>query len=101
MLRLIGERLLSTIILMVTVSIVAFILIQLPPGDFADSYANKKAQGGVVFTEEELDEMRNRLGLNRALHIQYFDWIGDVVQGDFGFSWGNCSPGVCISLKNP
>ena len=87
MLRLIGERLLSTIILMVTVSIVAFILIQLPPGDFADSYANKKAQGGVVFTEEELDEMRDRLGLNRALHIQYFDWIGDVVQGDFGFSW--------------
>ena len=87
MLRLIGERLLSTIILMVTVSIVAFILIQLPPGDFADSYANKKAQGGVVFTEEELDEMRNRLGLNRAYHIQYFDWIGDVLQGDFGFSW--------------
>ena len=87
MLRLIGERLLSTIILMVAVSIVAFILIQLPPGDFADSYANKKAQGGVVFTAEELDEMRNRLGLNRALHIQYFDWIGDVLQGDFGFSW--------------
>ena len=87
MLRLIGERLLSTIILMVTVSIVAFILIQLPPGDFADSYANKKAQGGVVFTEEELDEMRTRLGLDRALHIQYFDWIGDVLQGDFGFSW--------------
>ena len=87
MLRLIGERLLSTIILMVTVSIVAFILIQLPPGDFADSYANKKAQGGVVFTKEELDEMRTRLGLDRALHIQYFDWIGDVLQGDFGFSW--------------
>jgi len=87
MLRVIGERLVSTAILMFAVSVVAFILIQLPPGDYADSYVNKKAQGGVVFTMEEVDEMRNRLGLNRPLYVQYFDWIGGVLQGDFGFSW--------------
>ena len=87
MLRLIGERLLSTAILMAAVSVIAFILIQLPPGDFADSWAGKKAQGGVVITMEEVDEMRHKLGLDRPFYIQYFAWIGGVLQGDFGFSW--------------
>ncbi len=87
MLRLIAERLVSTVVLMVAVSIVAFILIQLPPGDYADSYVNKKAQGGVVFTMEEVDEMRHELGLDRPLYIQYLDWMGGVLRGDFGFSW--------------
>jgi peptide/nickel transport system permease protein len=84
---LIGERLISTIILVAAVSVVAFILIQLPPGDFADSYVNKKAQGGVVFTLEEVDEMRRQLGLDRPLYVQYFDWIGGVLQGDFGWTY--------------
>jgi peptide/nickel transport system permease protein len=87
MVRLIGERLLSTVILMLAVSVVAFILIQLPPGDFADSYVNKKAQGGVVFTLEEVDEMRRQLGLDRPLYVQYFDWIGGALQGDFGYTY--------------
>ncbi len=87
MLRLIGERLVGMATLLVAVSIVTFVLIQLPPGDFADSYVNKKAQGGVVFTQAEVDEMRHELGLDRPLYVQYLDWIGGVVQGDFGFSW--------------
>ena len=48
---------------------------------------NKKAQGGVVFTMDEVDEMRRQLGLDRPLYVQYFDWIGGIMQGDFGFSW--------------
>ena len=87
MLRLIVERLASTVVLVTAMSIVAFILIQLPPGDFADSYVNKKAQGGVVFTMEEVDEMRRQLGLDRPFYVQYFDWMGGVLRGDFGFSW--------------
>ncbi len=79
MVRLIGERLFSTVILMLAVSVVAFILIQLPPGDYADSYVNKKAQGGVVFTMEEVDEMRHQLGLDRPLYVQYVDWIADFI----------------------
>jgi len=87
MLRLIAERLVSMVVMLVAVSIVAFVLIQLPPGDFADSYVNKKAQGGVVFTQAEVDEMRHELGLDRPFYIQYIDWLGNVVHGDFGFSW--------------
>ena len=87
MFNLVANRLLSTSLMLLAVSVVAFILIQLPPGDFVDSYVNHKQQGGVIMTNEEVAEMRNLLGLNRPMYVQYFDWIGGVVQGDFGFSW--------------
>ena len=87
MFNLVANRLLSTGLMLLAVSVVAFILIQLPPGDFVDSYVNHKQQGGVIMTKEEVAEMRNLLGLDRPMYVQYFDWIGGVVQGDFGFSW--------------
>ena len=83
----VANRLLWSALMLLAVSVVAFILIQLPPGDFVDSYVNHKQQGGVIMTNEEVAEMRNLLGLNRPMYVQYFDWIGGVVQGDFGFSW--------------
>ena len=87
MFNVVANRLLSTGLMLLAVSVVAFILIQLPPGDFVDSYVNHKQQGGVIMTREEVAEMRNLLGLDRPMYVQYFDWIGGVVQGDFGFSW--------------
>ena len=87
MFNVVANRLLSTGLMLLAVSVVAFILIQLPPGDFVDSYVNHKQQGGVIMTSEEVAEMRNLLGLDRPMYVQYFDWIGGVVQGDFGFSW--------------
>lgn len=87
MLRLILHRLLHTVVTLIAVSVIAFALIQLPPGDFADSWANKKYQAGIVITTEELDEMRRRFGLDRPFHEQYFTWISDVMIGDLGFSW--------------
>ena len=73
--------------MMLAISVVAFTLIQLPPGDFVDSYVNKKQQSGVIMTKDEVAEMRRTLGLDKPMYVQYFDWIGGVVQGDFGFSW--------------
>ena len=87
MLNVVAHRLLSATLLMLAISVVAFTLIQLPPGDFVDSYVNHKQQGGVVMSQDEVAEMRRGLGLDRPMYVQYFDWIGDVVQGDFGFSW--------------
>jgi peptide/nickel transport system permease protein len=87
MLNIIAHRLLWATLMMLAISVVAFTLIQLPPGDFVDSYVNHKQQGGVIMTKDEVDEMRNTLGLDRPMYVQYFDWIGGVVQGDFGFSW--------------
>lgn len=69
------------------ISVVAFLLIELPPGDFVDSYVSKKTQGGDVITQEEIQEMRTRLGLDRPICVRYLKWVGGLVKGDFGFSW--------------
>jgi len=87
MLTLIIRRIVATLVTLLLISVVAFILIQLPPGDFVDSYAGKKTQGGIIITQEELDAMRSRLGLNQPFFHQYLRWIGGVIRGDLGFSW--------------
>jgi peptide/nickel transport system permease protein len=87
MLNLVTRRIVATVVTLFLISIVAFILIQLPPGDFVDAYAGKKTQGGVIITQEELDVMRTRLGLDQPFFHQYVRWIGGVVRGDLGFSW--------------
>ncbi len=70
------------------VSVVAFVLIQLPPGDYADAYANKRQQAGAPISVQELDEMRLRLGLNRPWYVQYGSWVSAIVlKGDLGYSW--------------
>ena len=87
MINVIANRIVWACLMMAAISVVAFTLIQLPPGDFVDSYVNHKQQGGVIMTKGEVAEMRRSLGLDRPMYVQYFDWAGGVVQGDFGFSW--------------
>ncbi|MCP4320045.1 MAG: ABC transporter permease [Hyphomicrobiales bacterium] len=87
MFNVVANRILWACLMMAAISVVAFTLIQLPPGDFVDSYVNHKQQGGVIMTKDEVAEMRGTLGLDRPMYVQYFDWVGGVVQGDFGFSW--------------
>ena len=87
MFNIVANRVLWSTMMMLAISVVAFTLIQLPPGAFVDSYVNHKQQGGVIMTSDEVDEMRRLLGLDRPMYIQYFDWIGGVMLGDFGFSW--------------
>ena len=70
------------------VSVVAFVLIQLPPGDYADAYANKRQQAGAPITQEELTAIRVRLGLDRPWYVQYGSWVSAIVlKGDMGYSW--------------
>ena len=87
MFHLITRRIAALLVTLFLISIIAFIIIQLPPGDFVDAYAGKKTQGGVIITQDELDVMRVRLGLDKPLYQQYLKWIGSVIGGDLGFSW--------------
>jgi peptide/nickel transport system permease protein len=87
MLSLITRRIVATVVTLFLISVVAFILIQLPPGDFVDAYAGKKTQGGVIITQEELDVMRTSLGIDQPFSNHYLRWSGGGVNGDVGFSW--------------
>jgi peptide/nickel transport system permease protein len=74
------------------VSVISFVVIQLPPGDFVSTYiARLEAQGGTgLLAEAEL--MRNSYGLNDPMVVQYFRWMGNVLQGNFGWSLDYSQP---------
>src|SRR5262245_46924528 len=86
MLKLVLHRLAYMAVTLFAVSVLAFVLIQLPPGDYADTYVAKKAQAGVSMTREQVQDLRHTLGLDRPLHEQYLRWMSGVVRGDFGWS---------------
>lgn len=81
------RRLLSAIPFTLMVSMTIFILIQLPPGDFVDSYAASLAAAGEHVDAAMMADMRHRFGLDQPVIVQYFKWITGVVQGDFGYSF--------------
>jgi peptide/nickel transport system permease protein len=67
-------------------SILAFVIIQLPPGDFVDTYiANLSASGSAV-SLAEAEALRQLYGLDQPVWVQYFKWISRVLVGDFGES---------------
>ena len=88
MLRFLSVRLIGMAVTLWLVSIVAFVVIQLPPGDFAEAYLTEKQQSGAVITQDELAQMRRFLGIDRPWHEQYVAWFsGIVLRGDFGHSF--------------
>lgn len=90
MINYIIRRLLFAIVVLIGISIVSFIVIQLPPGDFATVYRERLInQGGMSVDEAEkaAEIFRKRYGLDKPLHIQYINWIkGIVTEGSFGYS---------------
>ena len=85
--RFIARRLLGMIPFIFLVSVTVFVLIKLPPGDFASNYAAALAASGETVDDTMLAELRHRYGLDQSLPVQYVRWISSVAQGDFGFSF--------------
>ena len=73
------------------IALVSFIVIQLPPGDYADGYKSFLIeQGGATEAEaeEQAELFRQRYGLDKPLPLQFFVWVRDMVtKGSFGFSF--------------
>lgn len=87
MLQFIVRRCIYMIPTLLMISIIAFVLIQLPPGDFLDSMLEELQNQGTQISEDRLAALRVRYGLDKPLHYQYFKWIVNFIQGDFGYSF--------------
>ena len=87
MLKFILRRLLITIPMLFGISIVTFVLIQLPPGDFLTSYIAELESTGHVLDDAEIASLRNRYGLDSPLYAQFLKWFWNLLQGDFGVSF--------------
>jgi peptide/nickel transport system permease protein len=91
------RRLLMLIPFLFLISALAFVIIQLPPGSFVDTYKrNLEAQGGIV-NEGQLKALEARYGLDKPLVVQYGLWISNIIlRGDFGNSFRYQRPVVDI-----
>jgi peptide/nickel transport system permease protein len=88
MLRYIVKRSLRTIPQLFLLSIVAFIIIQLPPGDIVQFHFDRLRNAGVPFSEGTVQAFRRAYGLDRPLFVQYLIWMRNILfRFDFGYSF--------------
>ncbi|MCK4420145.1 ABC transporter permease, partial [Candidatus Aerophobetes bacterium] len=85
------RRLLAVIPVLIAISIISFIVIQLPPGDYMTAVkAQMQSLGGLTEDEAEkvAEELRKIYGLDKPLVVQYLLWMkGIITKGSFGFSF--------------
>ena len=87
MLKYILNRVMIAIPTLVMVSIVSFVIIQLPPGDYLTSYVAQLREQGDVVDEAELRQLEERYGLGQPIYVQYWKWISGILfELDFGYS---------------
>jgi peptide/nickel transport system permease protein len=87
MLRYIAFRLVLMVPTIFVISVVSFIIIHLPPGDFLTSYVAGITARGESIDDAAIQALRNAYGLGEPWHIQYIKWIAGVLHGDFGQSF--------------
>jgi len=89
MLSYVIRRVIYMLIVLALVSVVAFIIIQLPPGDYVTSYVAALEAIGEPVQEEQIMALRKQYGLDLPIYFQYFKWLWNMFHGDFGqsFAW--------------
>src|ERR1700749_2693922 len=86
MLIYVARRLALAVVTCAAISVLTFVIIRLPPGDFVDAYIANLASGGSSISVEQAAAMRREYGLDQPLVVQYGLWMGKVLTGDFGVS---------------
>ncbi len=80
------RRLLLALVTIWAISMLSFVIIQLPPGDFVDAYIARLSASGSAVSLEEAQTLRKLYGLDRPIYVQYAKWVGRVAEGNFGDS---------------
>ena len=84
------KRLLQLIPLLIAVSILIFIIIQLPPGDYLTTYIIQLETSGLEVNQSEIINLTKQYGLDKPMYQQYLYWMKNIITKlDFGrsFQW--------------
>ena len=81
------RRILTMIPTLLIVSVLVFVIIQLPPGDYLESYIAELQSQGESVNEEKIQYLRKEYGLDKSMPEQYFTWVTGMLRGDFGYSF--------------
>lgn len=87
MARYIFNRILLMIPTLVVISFIIFVIIQLPPGDYIESYIAELESQGESIDPQQIQMMRQQYGLDEPFLQQYFTWSTGMLHGDFGYSF--------------
>jgi peptide/nickel transport system permease protein len=90
------QRLLLTVPTMLGLSIIIFILVRIIPGDAALLQATGDASG---LDPAALEQLRRQMGLDKPWPLQYLDWLGGILRGDFGTSLWSKEPAFTELLR--
>ncbi len=87
MARYVVQRLLVMIPTLIAISAIVFVLIQLPPGDYLDSYIAELQSQGEKVDPKKIKFLRDQYGFDKPMIEQYFVWAVGMLRGDFGYSF--------------
>ena len=87
MIRYILMRSLAMIPTLFLISVLVFFIIELPPGDYFESYVSELRSLGESADLAEIEMLRERYGFDQPQVIRYLWWVGGMLQGDFGYSF--------------
>lgn len=86
MLQYVIRRLTLFVPTLLVVSMVVFVIIQLPPGDYLTTYITNLALQGQQMHEDAIETLKRQYGLDQPMYIQYIRWLWKMLHGDFGMS---------------
>ena len=81
------HRILIMVPTMLAISAIVFTIIQLPPGDYLETYMAELQSQGRAVDLQKIEALRQLYGLDRPLHEQYLVWVWGLMQGDMGYSF--------------
>ena len=90
MLQYIIRRVILLVPTIIGISIVAFLIIELPPGDYLTAHVANLAAGGDTIDQEQLEALKKQYGLDKPLMGRYVHWMNNLLHGNMGqsFEWG-------------
>lgn len=87
MVRFMVRRLQLMLVTLFVISVISFIVIQLPPGDYLTSYIAALEQTGQSVDDQYVEVLRRQYGLDQTLPVRYLKWISGFIRGDMGVSF--------------
>jgi peptide/nickel transport system permease protein len=82
-----ARRVITMVWTLVGISVLVFIIIQLPPGDYLSTYMAEIQAMGERIADEKIQFLREQYGLDKPLWQQYLVWVTGLMQGDLGYSF--------------
>jgi len=81
------KRFITMVLMLIGISLIVFVILELPPGDYAERYVHDLRQSGAQVGHEQIEIIRHQLGLDRPWPERYLNWVtGMVTRFDFGWS---------------